>query len=250
MKRVKKRTYSGIVLEQEIYPIAERAKVSASPRFRFSTDEERQAHKDGISRRKHARQINATYGPSSLYSTLTFSVENEVHTYREAKEIRDKFYRRLLYKYPDAKINLYIGRGKSTDRYHIHMLSDGIPEEYIKKQWKYGEIVRIENLRQHNFYNGIDYGRDYTGLANYLFDHWRPEFGGHRWKASRNVAKPEEEAPKEIKRNYSAEKPPKTPTGYRLVEVTITRYGYMNFKYVKEERGAVGVTPFVSLVNV
>ncbi len=251
MRKVKRRTFAGNVLEQEIYSISERGSVkTALPRLRFKDEAERQAHKDGISKRRHARLINENYSPESLYSTLTFDVENEIHTYKEAKLIRDRFYRRLLYKYPDAKINLYIGRGAVTDRYHLHMISDGIPEEYILKQWEFGEIVRIEHLREHNKYDGVDYGQDYTGLANYLFDHWKPEFGyetashrsgeatrsavggRHRYKASRNVKHPESEDPREIRREYSESKPPKAPAGYKLVECKVTRYGYMWFKYV------------------
>lgn len=235
MRRVKKRTFAGNVLEQEIYSISSRGSVkTALPRLRFKDEAERQAHKDGISRRRHARLINENYSPESLYSTLTFDTENEIHTYKEAKTVRDRFYRRLLYKYPDAKINIYIGRGAVTDRYHLHMISDGIPEEYIIKQWPYGEICRIEHLREHNKYDGVDYGQDYTGLANYLFDHWKVEFGGHRYKASRTVRHPESEEPKEIKREYSESKPPKAPAGYKLVECKVTRYGYMWFKFIRE----------------
>ena len=75
-----------------------------------------------------------------------------------------------------------MGRGKGTHRIHFHMVSEGIPEEQIRKLWGMGEIVRIEHLREHNYYSGIDHGQDYTGLANYLFGHWTPEQGGHRWK--------------------------------------------------------------------
>ena len=235
MKKVKRRIFAGNVLEQEIYSISERGSVKkALPRLRFKDEEERQAHKDGISRRRHARLINENYSPSSLYSTLTFNTENEVHTYKEAEIIRDRFCRRLLYKYPEAKINLYIGRGRATDRYHLHMISDGVPEEYILKQWKFGEIVRIEKLREHNKYDGVDYGQDYTGLANYLFDHWLPEFGGHRYKATRSVKAPHREDAREIKREYSESKPPKAPQGYKLVEWKITRYGYMWFKFIRD----------------
>jgi len=114
------------------------------------------------------------------------------------------------------------------------MISEGVPEELIRKQWIYGDVLRIEHLREHNYYNGVDHGRDYTGLANYLFDHWTPEQGGHRWKATRNLKKPEREPAKEIKRNYSENRPPRPPKGYILVESKVTRFGYMYFKYVLE----------------
>ena len=79
----------------------------------------------------------------------------------------------------------------------------------------------------------MDHGQDYTGLANYLFDHWTPEQGGHRWRPTKNLRQPEREKPKEIKREYSEHKPPKAPKGYMLVESRATKYGYLYFKYVK-----------------
>lgn len=176
MQRVKRRIFSGAVCEQEVFNISDRLTdiKKAEPRPRFKTEEEREQHRIGISRRKHARLVNENFSPRSLYSTLTLDNENEVHTFKEAKRIRDLFVRRLKYAFPDAVIFIYLGRGKNTNRIHAHMLSDGVPEEAIKKQWIYGSIVRIDHLREHNYYDGVDHGQDYTGLANYLFDHWTP----------------------------------------------------------------------------
>lgn len=236
MRRIKRRTFSGVVCEQEVYNVSDRITdlKKAEPRQRFKTEEEREQHKIGISRRKHARLVNENFTPRSLYSTLTMDDEHEVHTFPEAKRIRDNFVRRLKYAYPDAVIFIYLGRGKSTRRIHVHMISDGVPEEAILKQWIYGSVVRIENMREHNYYNGVDHGQDYTGLANYLFDHWTPEQGGHRWKQTRNARKPDRETPTVIKREYTEQKPPRAPKGYILVETKSTKYGYLYFKYIKE----------------
>ena len=227
MRRVKKRTFSGVVCEQEVFTISDRVQDirKAEPRQRFKTPEEREQHRINISRKKHARYFNENFSPRSLYSTLTFDVEHECHEYRDVKRIRDLFVRRLKYAYPDAVIFIYVGRGKSTHRFHIHMVSDGIPKDFIEKKW---------HLREHNYYNGIDHGQDYTGLANYLFDHWTPEQGGHRWKQTRNAKKPDAEKPTEVKRNYSEAKPPRPPKGYIFVEAKSTKYGYQYFKYVLE----------------
>lgn len=234
--RIKRRTFSGVVCEQEIFTIPNQTKniKEAEPKPRFKTEEEREQHKIGISKRKHARSVNENFSPHSLYSTLTMDDEHEVHTFSEARYVRDLFWRRLKYAVPDAKIKIYMGRGKTTNRIHFHMLSDGIPEELIKEQWKDGSIVRIENLREHNYYDGKDYGQDYTGLANYLFDHWTPEQGGHRWKQTNNLSKPEREPPTFAKRVYTENKPPRPPKGYKLVESRSTKFGYLYFKYVKE----------------
>lgn len=178
MRRVIRDTYSGSVCEREVYDISEltkNVKAAKPPKPRFQNEEEREQHKLGISRRRHARLVNANFSPTSLYSTLTFSNEYEVHTFEEAKRIRDNFVRRLKYAYPEARIMAYLGRGKSTNRIHMHMLSEGVPEELIRRQWYLGSVVRIEHLKEHCYYDGVDHGQDYTGLANYLFDHWTPE---------------------------------------------------------------------------
>lgn len=256
MQKIKRRTFSGVVCEQEVfYCERTRQNRSADPRIRFKSEEERQAHKLNISRRKHARLVNENFSPSSLYSTLTFDMKNEVHDYIEGKLLRDRFVRRLKHKYPDAVIFIYIGRGANTNRFHIHMLSEGIPEEYILKQWKYGDINRIEHLREHNVYDGVDHGQDYTALANYLFDHWEPAQGKHRYKATRNAKQPEREEATECKRHYDAVNAPPAPKGYILVEVQATKYGYFYYKYILDpkiqRRKKWGIVdPLVSLVNV
>ena len=235
MKRVKRRTFSGAVCEQEVFTIRENQNMkSAEPRQpRFLSDADRAAHREAISRKRHTQLFNTNFSPASLYSTLTLDNENEVHEYEEMKRLRDNYMRRLQRRFPDAVIFAYIGRGKNTHRMHMHMVSSGIPAEVIKEQWKYGSVTRIENLREHNVYDGIDCGADYTGLANYLFDHWKPEYGGHRYKYTRNALQPEKEEAKEIKRAYSETKPPAAPKGYKLVETRTNKYGYLYFKYVK-----------------
>lgn len=237
MKRIKKRTFSGVVCEQIVFNVSDRVRniKSAKPQSpRFKTQEERERHKLLISRRRHARLVNENMDATGLYSTLTFSNEYEVHTFEEARIVRDRFFRRLRYHHPDAVIFIYMGRGKATNRIHFHMLSKGVPEETILKYWYYGSVVRIESLRLHNYYEGKDHGQDYTGLANYCFDHWTEEVGGHRWKSTKNVRKPQEEDSKEVKREYSVEKPPRAPKGYILVAAQANKYGYLYFKYVKE----------------
>lgn len=234
MRRIKKRIFSGCVCEQEIYNVSDGAQrlTKAEPRLRFQNEEEREQHRTGISRRNHARAFNANFSPSSLYSTLTLDDEHEVHTFADARRIRDNYIRRLKYAYQDAVIFVYIGRGKNTHRIHLHMVSEGIPEKDIIEKWGQGDINRVEPLREHNYYNGVDHGRDYSGLADYLFNHWTKEQGGHRWKQTKNARKYDREEAVEAKRVYSEAKPPKPPKGYILVEFKCTTYGYMYFKYV------------------
>lgn len=235
MIRIKKRTFSGAVCEQEVFTIPSRRGIkNAKYEPRFGDEEERAKHRLEISRRNHTRLVNANFNPSSLYSTLTFDGENEVHDWESCRRLRDLYVRRLKRAYPDAVIFIYCGQGKTTHRWHIHMLSNGIPEEAVKEKWGFGEISRIEHLRAHCSYDGVDHGADYTALANYLFNHWTPDQGCHRWKMTKNARRPEEETPKEAKREYSEKHPPLPPRGYRLVESRSNRYGYLYFKYVAD----------------
>ncbi len=240
MKRVKRRTFAGHVLEQEIYFVAESSGVpvkARKPRLRFKSEEERAAHRDGIARRAHLRAFNANFSPSSLYATLTFDDAHEVHTFADAKRIRANYIRRLLRRYPDAVIFAYLGRGKSTSRIHMHMVSEGIPEQEIIRLWGMGDVARVEHLREANYRNGVTVGRDYSGLATYLYNHWTPEQGGHRYYKSRGAKDCDREDARECKTCYSDSHPPKAPRApdgfeYVLVDVISTSYGYMNFRYV------------------
>lgn len=235
--RTKRRVFAGSVCEQEVYTMPSQVKnvKSYEPRPRFSSKEEYAEFKRRIARRNFARKVNATFSPQSLYITLTLDPRNEAHTYEEIDAIINPFWRRLKRINGNMQAVLVKGRGKTTNRFHIHMIINGITEEQIREKWNAGKVAHISNLREHNYYNGVDHGRDYTGLANYLFDHWEPEQGDHHYKGTRNLCDPEIEAPTEVKREYSASKPPKAPKGYKLVEVKTTPYGYMNFKYVKAD---------------
>lgn len=242
MKTMKRRIFSGAICEQLVYNVSDRVKNAQNsdpekpPRKRFKDEAERQRHKLEISRRNHLRGFHANFGPTSIYSTLTFDDDYEVHTFREAKRIRKNYIRTLQRAFQDAVIYLYMGRGKGTDRIHFHMVSEGVPKEFISEKWKYGSVKRFSNLREHNYYNGVDYGRDYTGLANYLFDHWTEEVGGHRWFQTKNARKAEKEEATEVRvtGGYSTARPPVAPKGYKLVETKSTQYGYLYFKYVVE----------------
>ena len=69
--------------------------------------------------------MNANFTPKSLKSTLTFDNKSEVHTFEDARQIREKFIRRIQYKYPNAVLVLVMGRGEHTSRIHFHMISSG-----------------------------------------------------------------------------------------------------------------------------
>ena len=241
MRQMKKRIFSGDVLDQIVYnvPDGTRSVEDYDPekqkKKRFEDEESYEKFKLEISRRNHIRLFNANFSPSSIYGTLTFDDDWEVHTFRDAKRIARNYIRRLKNKYPDAVVFLYMGRGKGTQRIHFHTVSEGIPEEFLSKKWTYGAVRRFEHLREHNWYDGVDHGQDYTGLANYLFNHWTEEVGGHRWIMTKNAKKPEEEKPTEVhvRGGYHSKRAPIAPKGYKLVSTKATQYGCVYFKYVR-----------------
>ena len=240
VKTMKRRIFSGNVCEQLVYNIPSGVKEPKGydpekpSRKRFEDEAERERHRMEISRRTFVRLVNKNMEPGDLYVTLTFDNDWEVHTFEDARRVRKNFVRTLQRVCPDAVIFAVMGRGKSTHRIHFHLLVKGLPEDVIVNKWKYGNVIRIVKLRAHNWYDGVDHGADFAGIANYMFDHWTEEQGGHRWYNTRNVKQPEKETPTEVKLlgGYSEKRAPRAPKGYKLVTVKTTPYGYLYYKYV------------------
>ena len=233
MIRVRKRVYSGSVLEQYVYNVKDGTNVHAVRRPRFKDAEQYEKFKDEIARKRFAQLINANYTPESYEGVLTFDNENEIFDFDDARRVRSAFVRRIRRRFPDVKMIIVMGRGKSTARIHFHFLADGADKETLLSCWTWGKVVGCEHLRKNCVYKGVDHGRDYSGIANYFWDHWTKEQGGHHYYATRNHEKPHAEEPEEIKREYTVDKPPRAPKGYVLVEKYTTPFGYLYFKYSK-----------------
>ena len=240
MRRVKRRIWSGMVLEQEIYTCSEGVPAKlARPRLRFRDEAQRRAHREAQGLREFIRSVNATFScGGGLYSTLTFDDAHEVHTFEEAKRIRAAYVRRLQRRHPDAVVFAVLGRGENTSRIHMHMLTLHVPEEDIIALWRQGAVKRVEPMRERNILRGgMAVGRDYSGLAAYLWRHWTPEQGGHHVFKTRNAKKCEREDAAECRTSYSETKPPKVPRapeGYEwvLCDYMGTSYGFQWFKWV------------------
>lgn len=247
-RMMKKRIFAGSICEQIVYMAPDRAGGSWNPeketkRERFKDEAEYIRFKTEIKRRAHYRKFMANFRAGDLFSTLTFDRENEVTDFTEARAMRNKWRRKIRRAFPEAVFFLYMGRGKSTHRIHFHMVSHGIPEEWIRENWCWGKADRIVMLRKKCRMDGVDMGMDYQGLANYLFDHWSQEQGGHRYFATRNARQPEEEKATEIrlKYAYSQKRPPRAPKGYRMTKCESIGYGLWYFRYVLiEEKTTAG----------
>ena len=253
MPRMKRVTVSGAVLEQEIFNVAPNTKNlrGAAPKPAAErTEQEKAEYNRKQSLKRCIRTINATFEPfgsKAFYTTHTFDDAHLPKDYSGVRRVRDNYIKRLQYEFPDAVIVAFMGRGRRTKRFHLHCIIAGVDEKTIREKWKHGKVMRIEPLREHNYYNGIDHGRDYTALATYLHGHWKEEQGkGKRWRQTKNVKQVERKRPTMPKRRYSLDKPPITPKGYMLVEKRESNHylgGYLCFKYVKipppDEKGNV-----------
>ena len=130
--------------------------------------------------------------------------------------------------------------------FHHHLIISGVSEADILSKWTYGEVSKAEPLRKDNYYNGINYGEDFTALAVYLHQHTPSEHKGKRWKQTKSIQKPIQKKAKIVQRTYSATTPPKAPKGYILVESRTCEYfasGYMYFKYVREVQEPLCIKP-------
>lgn len=242
MKLVKRNVWAGVTLDQEVMIVSDPKDgdiKKARPKLRFKSEEERAKHRMDMARRAFIRKFNETFRPGDFYSTLTFDDEHEVHTFAEARRIRDNYYKRLKRACPGAVICIVMGRGMTTSRIHFHLVTQGVTEEVIRGKWTWGMVLKpIRVLREHNYYEDdtgrkVDHGADFQGLAAYLFDHWTPEQGGHYYKASRNMRQPEPDDPEECEELYTDKYPPQAPEGYLYIGCDATPFGYVCYHYIK-----------------
>lgn len=238
MPKCKRVTRAGAVLEQEVFDIADNLQHirNACPRPVLRNEEERREYNMKQSKKRFVRLVNANFCPADWYLTLTFDDAHLPDSREDAERQVSNYIRRLQYVNHDMVAVAVVGYGRKTKRLHAHLLVSGIEPEILLKKWTAGKIKRVEPLRRHNVYNGVDYGQDYTGLAAYLFEHTKSKERGKRWKQTKTVRQPKRDKPTRPKRAYSLRRPPRTPKGYRLVESRESgRYygGYLYFKYVR-----------------
>ena len=235
-QKLRRKIYAGVVLDIEVYAANRgvRNAIDIERKLRKPrTEEEKKIANEKQSQKRFIGNMNQTFATGGLYVTLTYDDKHLPSSYSEAESVLKRFVRKLRYKFPNVKIMAVTGYGRQSGRLHHHLVILGAWESYIIEKWKEGSVTRIEALRAHNVYNGVDRGRDYTALATYLFNHAVESGRGKRWIQTKNVSQPEREEAQEIKRNYSVSKPPKTPNGYMLVDIYEGVNGFFNFKYVK-----------------
>ena len=253
MYLVKRRIYAGCTLEIQTYLNDRRVRSTggSEPNPRFKNDEDRKEFMLARSRRKFIRMVNENFTPQGFYCTFTCDRKHECHTIEEIRKLWNRFWRRMRRKHPGVKMVGVPGRNGSAkdekgnkkrdgDKFHVHMMIEGVSKEEIEKEWIYGN-ARVDQLWEHVKYDGVDHGPDYTKLAEYMIDHWAPEQGPRKWKATRNLRRPETEietemATLEMKRQGGDCRIPETPEGYIFIEAKQTKYGFSSYMYVLDPR--------------
>lgn len=240
-KRMKKRIFAGTTCDQIVFNTSARSNSKKEAQPRFKNEEERAEHRKKIALSHCIRLVNANFTPAGFYCTLTFDNDHEVYNFKDARKERANFVRRIKYKNSDAKLMVFMGRGESTARIHFHIFAENVTPGEIINAWDAGSVIEVKQLREHNFSpDGEDLGTDFTAVTTYCFNHWTPEQGGHYYSRTKNFIMPEEEEPTECQREYSEDKPPVPPKGFKFVSCVCTNYGYQCFHYVKIPRQGAG----------
>lgn len=162
----------------------------------------------------------------------------------EAKHRFDNFITRLRRKYRASGHELkWIATTESKGhRVHHHLIINnvGIGRKDLAAMWEYSKI----DYRSFRYYDGEP--EDAERLANYLVKETRETFceagalQKHRWRSSRNLAKPKIE--KEIIHSKSWTDNPRPLKGYYIqkpIENGYTAYGYpfQFYRMIREEGG-------------
>ncbi len=215
-KRVVK---SGAVMEVEYYDISPRVRHlrgAEPPPEPARTPEEQARVNRQVRLKRHIRNMNTNFGPWALYATLTFMNKHLPQTMADAWRVLDNYVRRLQSACPALKLYAVVGRGVTTKRIHCHIVVSGADKRTLIAKWGLGKVRKVKNLYEHCIYDGVDCGRDYRGLAEYLFEHMErdEENKGKQMKRAGRLDKPRKDTPKRVVNAQNAQRWPKTPPGY------------------------------------
>lgn len=141
-KRAKVKIDTGTVCEKCLYQAPGSGGTKSQPRFK--TEAERAEHRRKVAWRDHTRKVNENFRGYELYSVLTFDDAHDVHTFEEARRVRDNYRRRLLRSCPDALIHIYYQQSK-TNHWYLRLLSKGVPAEIIHAKWGQG-LARTQTM--------------------------------------------------------------------------------------------------------
>lgn len=217
---------AGTQFEVEIYPEFTRREVKAYKVKKVNREAQRNLN-DRNARKLCERLINANFGEGDLWVTLTYEDANLPGSIEEAENNMKNYIKRINYKrrrmgLGNAKyiyITEWSGEGKV--RCHHHLIIDGaLDMDSIEQTWKKGRRNNVRRVSPDE--NGL------AGLAQYLT---KDPKGKKRWKASRNLKKPEE------RKSYTriTEKHVRRIVTGKLEVKDLTERLYKKYIYTREE---------------
>ena len=161
IKKVTKKSKDGVVfIDKTLY--RPRGKSIKRSKRMYKTTEKQQKINARRAERKNLEMIHNNF-EGGIFLTLTF--EGDIPG--DLRKVINNFLRRLRYKYDSCGGKLkYIGAVEFKEcRPHLHIVINKNAdmehmdkkelEDYIKKIWKHGGIIRIQPLVRHGYYKNL-----------------------------------------------------------------------------------------------
>lgn len=201
-----------------------------------------------LAKRRLTRIINANFVADDLWITLTYERDNRPESREAAKEILQKFIRRLRYEYRKSGLELKAvkatARGERGALHHHVIVNQGVPTRQITTIWR--EVSGGSEHAHPPYYVPLYPEGEFSSLASYLVDQIEVEEGElfeRKWTATRNLKKPEYSAPQDIA-EIKWQEPPEAEEGYYIDTSSIeagtnemTGRPYLFYRMVKIEDG-------------
>lgn len=241
---------SGDLLEKEVYFATRNGRKIARAANADPTPEQMAKVNERNAQRKLQRLLCANFSRENgdVFVTFTHAEEiDEEKALKEARNLMDRI-KRLRQKKGLEELKYIIVTEKQSQWHHHVIMNGGLSFEELQKLWgNRGRKMSVSTL---------DESDGYRGLARYLCEEHKPKRGGiddgeksvkqprrkyqRRWKASRNLSKPEVE--KHTVKRLPSRGEPKAPKGYMLLpdswQYTESRFGIYSYAaFVRIERG-------------
>lgn len=242
---------SGDLLEKEVYFATRNGKKLARSANVEGTPEQMARVNERNAQKKMQRLMCANFSRENgdMFVTFTFAEEiTEEQALKEERNLLDRI-KRLRAKKGLEPLK-YIVVTEKQSQWHIHLITNGgISYEELQRLWgKRGRKMSVSTL---------DDSDGYRGLVRYLCEEHKPKRGSEcdqgqesvkqprrkyqrRWKASRNLVKPDME--KHTVKRLPPRGEPKAPKGYQLLadswQYVESRFGiYTYAAFMRIDRG-------------
>lgn len=181
---------AGEQLEVEIYPEFTKGQKKEIPEEGLK-EKQRAAQRnlnEKNSRKQCERVINANFGDSDIWATLTYTDDEMPETMEQADRNMTNYIRRINRKRKKEGLQnaryVYVTECSDKGRYHHHIVLDGdMSMDDVEAIWKLGRRNQVRRLQKDE--NGL------TGMAQYITKEKKKK-GQKMWRASKGLKQPEE----------------------------------------------------------